>query len=236
MAIDVTQIIEPTRRALGPVGASLSDAWSAVIGDRIAAWRLKNAASLQVAVNDEIAKLDLQLDRSKIPERYAFAWFEEATKQDETEIQQLFARLLARAVAGDDDAADRRNLEILTHFTPMDAKVLAWFFRECGHPRRYASLSESEAWKGLRGEFGEKSSLSLDHLIALGVLERQFSLRTQGNTYRWETIEAGSRLDRFVDDLSDKLMIDCDLAATSRGVSLYHACIGPEEAGIASRE
>ena len=63
MAIDVTQIIEPTRRALGPVGASLSDAWSAVIGDRIAAWRLKNAASLQVAVNEEIAKRELQLVR-----------------------------------------------------------------------------------------------------------------------------------------------------------------------------
>jgi hypothetical protein len=53
MAIDVTKIIEPVKNALAPVGASLSDAWAGVLGDRIAAWRLKNAAELQIAVNAE---------------------------------------------------------------------------------------------------------------------------------------------------------------------------------------
>lgn len=43
-------------------------------------------------MNVEVGKVGLNLDRSKIPERYAFAWFEEETKQDEPENQELFAR------------------------------------------------------------------------------------------------------------------------------------------------
>src|SRR5690348_12161487 len=102
MGIDVTQMIEPAKQLVEPISATLSETWAAVIGDRVAAWRLKNAAALQLKVNEEVGKLGLQLDRSKIPERYAFAWFEEATKQDEPEIQELFARLLAQAAAGND--------------------------------------------------------------------------------------------------------------------------------------
>ena len=58
-----------------------------------------------------------------IPERYAFAWFEEATKQDEPELQVLFARLLARAAAGEGQADDRRLIDLLKQMTPADAAV-----------------------------------------------------------------------------------------------------------------
>lgn len=210
MAIDVTQIVEPVRNALSPVGASLSEAWSAVIGDRIAAWRLKNAAQLQTAVNAEVAKLGLKLDRSKIPERYAFAWFEEATKQDEPEIQKLFARLLARAAAGDEEAADRRHLEILTRLTPMDARVMDWLFQNGGDPHRHAGMVEYEAWSRLRREVGEAASLSLEHLIALGVFERLYSIKGVESPFAREP--------------SDSLEVHAELSATERGVSLYRAC------------
>ena len=116
MAVDVTKMIEPAKQLVEPFTATLGDAWAAVIGDRVAAWRLKNAAALQIKVNEEVAKLGLKLDRPKIPERYAFAWFDEATKQDQPEIQDLFARLLAKAAAGEKGALDRRHLEIITRF------------------------------------------------------------------------------------------------------------------------
>jgi hypothetical protein len=224
MAVDITQILEPVKHALGPVGTSLSEAWSAVIGDRIAAWRLTNAAALQVAVNAEVSKLGLRLERSKIPERYAFAWFEEATKQDEPEIQQLFARLLARAAAGDEDAADRRHLEILTRLTPMDAKVMEWLFREAGYPPKHPSMGEYAAWKGARKDLGEAASISMEHLINLGVFERLFTLKQDGWVSEWETIEPGTRIGSFVKGLEDKLTIDSELSATERGMSLYKAC------------
>lgn len=121
MEIGIGEIVKSVSSS-GPL-ASLGDAWQAVIGDRIAHWRLRNAMALQIKANDEARHLGLQLVSSRIPERYAFAWFEEATKQDEPELQVLFARLLAKAAAGDEDASDRRLLKILGAMTPSDAAV-----------------------------------------------------------------------------------------------------------------
>lgn len=78
---------------------------------------------LQQATNDEASRLGLALNTARIPERYAFAWFEEATKQDEPELQTLFARLLVRAAAGEAGADDRRLIGVLKEMTPADAAV-----------------------------------------------------------------------------------------------------------------
>jgi len=224
MGIDITQMIEPARQALNPIGASLSEAWSAVIGDRITAWRLKNAAALQLAVNREVSKLGLQLDRSKIPERYAFAWFEEATKQDEPEIQDLFARLLARAAAGNEDAADRRHVEVLTRFTPMDAKVFEMAFGAFAGKKSWPSWTEYELWKQVKEELGDSAERSVEHLISLGVVERTYTIKQDGSIGRWETISDGMRADRLVESIKDALSIDTELNATLLGISLYKAC------------
>jgi hypothetical protein len=231
MGIDVTKMIEPARQALEPAAASLSEAWAAVMGDRITAWRLKNAAALQIAINKEVGKLGLKLDRSKIPERYAFAWFEEATKQDEPEIQQLFARLLSRAAAGDEDAADRRNLDILTHFTPMDATVMRWFFNETKPPPAYPEINEYEAWSRLQKEVGDGSDLALEHLVNLGVLERSFSLKKDEYYARYVAIGPHADLSTLLKDLHQRLTVEAELRVTSRGLSLYNACYPEHFAG-----
>lgn len=114
--------------------ASLGDAWQTVIGDRVAHWRLINAMELQVRTIDEARRLGLKIDNSRIPERYAFAWFEEATKQDEPELQLLFARLLARASAGDVDASDRRFITILGALTPIDAAIFQRIYSDKPFP------------------------------------------------------------------------------------------------------
>lgn len=117
------EVLSVTKDFLTPVGETLSDVWKGIIGDRISHWRLRNAMALQKATNDEARRLGLTLRPEGIPERYAFAWFEEATKQDEPEIQVLFARLLARAAAGEGEADDRRLIDLLKQMTPADAAV-----------------------------------------------------------------------------------------------------------------
>lgn len=117
------EVVSVTKEFLTPFGETLSDAWKGIIGDRVSHWRLKNAMALQKATNEEAKRLGLTLRRERIPERYAFAWFEEATKHDEPEIQVLFARLLARAAAGEPGAVDRRLLGLLREMTPPDAAV-----------------------------------------------------------------------------------------------------------------
>jgi hypothetical protein len=117
------EVVAMTKEFLSPVGETLSDAWRAIVGDRVSHWRLKNAMALQKKTNEEAQRLGLRFRPEFIPERYAFAWFEEATKQDEPEIQVLFARLLARAAAGEDGADDRRLIGLLRELTPADAAV-----------------------------------------------------------------------------------------------------------------
>ena len=121
MDLGISDIVKSLAEA-GPVQA-LGDAWQAVIGDRIAHWRMRNAMALQIRANEEANRLGLKIDRARIPERYAIAWFEEATKQDEPELQTLFARLLARAASGDEDAKYRRHIEIMSRLTPVDAAI-----------------------------------------------------------------------------------------------------------------
>jgi hypothetical protein len=136
MPIDPTNIISGAKEVIssGPVAGSVSETWAAIIGDKIANWRLVNAAKLQLKVQREFKKLGLEPNTDKIPERYAITWFEEASKQDEDEIQDLFARLLARAASGDDDALDRRNIEIVSKLTPNDAALFWKWRRAVGVP------------------------------------------------------------------------------------------------------
>jgi hypothetical protein len=171
----------------GPL-ATLGDAWQAIIGDRVAQWRLKNAMQLQIRANEEARRLGLALNTARIPERYAFAWFEEATKQDEPELQDLFARLLARAAAGDKDAQDRQLIAVLSQFTPIDAAIFQRIYSEepfpdtgiysatrsinhpmTGDPRL---IGWPRDWTAalLKNFYGEDCTKSVEHLIICGVL------------------------------------------------------------------
>lgn len=148
-------IASVTKEFLSPVGETLSDAWKGIIGDRISHWRLKNAMALQKATNEEARRLCLTLRVDRIPERYAFAWFEEATKQDEPEIQVLFARLLARAAAGETDADDRRLIALLKEMTPVDAAVFQRVYSNQPFPGMGAYSDTGPI--GTRGGFARES-------------------------------------------------------------------------------
>ncbi|WP_434404762.1 Abi-alpha family protein [Sphingobium sp. DN12] len=186
MSLGIGDIIKPVQDALTPVGNTLSDAWQIVLGDRIAAWRLTNAAKIQVKVNEQVQALGLKLNTAKIPERYALAWFEEATKQDEDEIQTLFAKLLAKAAAGDEDALDRRHISVLAQFTPIDAKAFSILGDANFSPTDDAALVTRSLlgirWdavkleRALVAEHGEQYAASLEHLTNIGILDKEYEV------------------------------------------------------------
>lgn len=186
MSLGIGDIIKPAQDALAPVGNTLSDAWQMVLGDRVAAWRLTNAAKIQLKVNEHIKELGLTLNTAKIPERYAFAWFDEATKQDEDEIQTLFAKLLAKASVGDDNALDRRHIGVLAQFTPVDAKAFQILGDGNFAPTDDVALITRSLlgirWDSIRLErgmvmdHGEAYAASLEHLTNIGILEKEYEL------------------------------------------------------------
>lgn len=227
MPIDLTPIVKPINDVAEPITNSLSDAWSAVLGDKIAAWRLRNAAATQVKLHEELKRLGVSLDNAKIPERYAFAWFDEATKQDEPEIQELFARLLAKAAAGDKDAGDRRNLEILSRMTPMDAQVFHWILEKFGSDRGSMLAREFVIWSMVTKEFGSEAELALEHLIQLSLLEKHYGISNQSSSARWASVQSGMALSDLIDAVQSNTDIECELAASERGRSLYRSCQPP---------
>lgn len=189
MPLLIGEIIKPIAAALA-VPATLSDAWHAVIGDRITVYRLNNMMKLQPKIFENARKYGLSLNTAKIPDRYAFSWFEEATKQDEEEIQELFARLLAQAAAGNEDAADRRHIEVIGRLTPDDAVALDYVFKRLaadrekaheetklfpGGPHHHIGTVEFdmyELFKAIQDRLKRDAVLAIDHLVVVGILSR----------------------------------------------------------------
>lgn len=179
MSIDPTNIVSSINKVASSdaVGGALSDAWAVILGDRIAAWRLTNAAKIQIKVKKEFDRLGLKPQNDRIPERYAITWFEEASKQDEDEIQDLFARLLAQAAAGNEAALDRRNIEIVSKLTPNDAALFQELAEGGWGGRRVA---DTYFWEEDRHFLNahptkvdsKKFGRSIEHLTIVGILSR----------------------------------------------------------------
>lgn len=215
--VGIGDLIKPAQEMLAPLGGTLGETWQALIGDKVAAWRLKNAVATYTHIQAELQKAGLALNVSKIPDRYAFAWFEEATKQDDSEIQTLFARLLARAAAGDADASDRRHLVVVGQMTPCDAQVFYLLFDEATgeiEPESSIGVSSFPIWDSsdikskLASNIGVSALLSLEHLVSLGIITVQSSLKRHKGLSQGSEI-AFSVTERFV--------------ATRSGLSLYLA-------------
>jgi hypothetical protein len=155
------------------VGHTLADAWAVILGDRIASWRLRNAASLQAKLVDELRDKGVVLNVSRLPNRYAFSWFDEATKHDEDDVQRIFARLLAAAVAGSVEALDCRLIELVSKFTSNEAQVIEYIFSSEGFNKNDGAIEYRKLMvvrKSYNGGIIELRK-GVEHLIAIGVLK-----------------------------------------------------------------
>lgn len=223
MSVDPTEIVKSAAKVVSSetVKGSLSDAWQALLGDRIAAWRLVNAAKTQVKVQAEFAKLDLKPNINRIPERFAITWFEEASKQDEDEIQDIFARLLAQAAAINSDALDRRNLEIITRLTPNDAALFSELAEGGWGGRRVAATyfwGEDTPFLSHQATTVDLSlfNRSFEHLITLGILARTTLAAERTNS---RSLRSGPRIQTVVKNV---------VYLTETGKSIYRAVTGQD--------
>lgn len=231
MAIEISSIkplAEAATAALGnPVKDSLRDIWALTIGDRIASWRLENAAKLFAKVNEEIKKHGLKLNDS-VPESYFVNWFDEATKQDDESIQTLFSRLLAKALSDDDGRSDLRHLKILGQITPKDAQIFQYFFDNCNG---YHTMKESDLVDSISKSFGDEYFESLDNLIATGLLSKDVYIHNELKDISYKShygddtyITEITDIIDYLRDLHNSLIPIYEINATSIGLSFYKAC------------
>lgn len=112
----------------GPLSTA-GDVWGALLGDRIAGWRMTNAMNSAAKAHEEAAKRGLKLEPSRVPNRFAVTWFTKAAETDEPDIQELFAKLLADAATPGGNAPDHRLVEVVSNFTPIDAQAFFLFYK-----------------------------------------------------------------------------------------------------------
>ena len=212
-AIDVVKSLV----TLGPVGESLADVYSVVIGDRIANWRLANAVESHKRVREIAEREGLVLNTDKIPPRFAYSWFEEASKQDHPKLQELFAKLLARSAAGSTDA-DERLILMLGRMAPEDAIAFELFYGGDLRVRhRLAKLSQ-DAFKfhqKLEAHIGIGAGKAISSLIAAGALEKSYGFNERA-------LSALSRLslDTMGDQIRNAIEISESLDPTDLGEAL----------------
>lgn len=190
----VTEVAKPVQNA---VGQTLSEGWQGLVGDRVTAWRIKNAAKVNEKLGKELAKSGLALNLDKIPEGVAFAWFEKATQSDDPEIQELFAKLLANAASGNAEALKKRNIDLIAGLTPEDARLLAVVaegyneYRSSGIGDYRPYQISLNAWlpQTLKNDHGIEDMKSFDALYSSGILrydkqttvDTRFVIRTIAN-------------------------------------------------------
>lgn len=182
----IAQAGNTARPLSGAVGATLADVWQGIVGDRVAAWRVSNAAGVHKQLMSQVNEKGLSLDYSRIPAGFAFTWFEEATKHEEPEIQALFATLLANAAMGNDEALKRRNLEIVGRFSPSEARLVQTIIERVRHDLVNVKRAGTEAikWSASPGDLEVEyvklkiipDMLPVENLVNIGILweERTF--------------------------------------------------------------
>ncbi|WP_156360475.1 hypothetical protein [Sphingomonas sp. Leaf226] len=178
MGEDIGKVAEAI---VGPPAGSFADVYGVVIGDRIANWRLQNVIRAHAKVQSVADAAGLKMVVAKIPERFAYSWFEEVSKQDNGDLQTLFAKLLARAAAGQ-IAPDERLTRMLSLFTPSDARVFNAFYAAVDpsdkSPLMRQAISRRQVARGsfidkLRTDMPEEAAKSVEALENIGCFQRR---------------------------------------------------------------
>lgn len=168
---------ETTKPLGNAVGTTLSHVWQMLIGDRVVSWRLRNAAGINDALGRHLAKTGQTLNLDKVPEGFAYSWFQKATESEEPELQELFAKLLANAANGNQEALKKRNIDLVSRLTPGDAILLTHLaegqdFNIIERLRRTKRIRVRASHTLIRQAINEGADAeSFDVLLSLGILD-----------------------------------------------------------------
>ena len=110
-----------------------------LMGDRVREWRTRNLVSSLSRTADFLKAKGVPLDKTKaLPMGEAYAMFEEASKQDDPTVQEMWAALLANAMDADSGVRiEPAFVSTLRNIGKIEARILS-FIWECGNEMRSA--------------------------------------------------------------------------------------------------
>lgn len=222
----VADAVEPLGKALG---GTLADFWQGILGDRVTAWRIRNAAAIDKKLRENLATTGTELALDNLPEGMAFRWFERATEADEPVIQDLFAKLLANAADGNEDAQRKRNIELVSNLTPDDARLLEYVvarYREVSGVSQLRvepfRMNYDVFFMSQYKSAGFVTLLPIDALVSLGVLRFEKHFKRGRRVFAPQPRSLDDRRDIEI-DISGALDQEEVLLLTEVGRSLLSA-------------
>lgn len=108
-----------------------TDLFGGLIGDRIRQWRTRNLVNSLAKTADMLKEKGIPLDKAKVlPMGEAYAMFENASKQDDPTVSELWAGLLANAMDPDSETTIEPALvETLKSFSGCEAALMEFLWR-----------------------------------------------------------------------------------------------------------
>lgn len=165
---------------------TVSDIFGGFIGDAIREWRTRNLVSRLARTAEMLKAKGVSLDKVKaLPMGEAYAMFEEASKQDDPTVAEMWSALLANAMdPASDVKVDPAFVATLRIMGPIEAKVLR-LVRDCKNQRNewvaelHQNGSERNMVIGVREEISKRLVALIETMKqthSYGVTERQFEV------------------------------------------------------------
>jgi hypothetical protein len=171
----VEGIIDSTLDAIGR--PALRDIYNAVLGDRITAWRSTNLADVFRKYQEATKDLPPEGKRF-VAEKVGIRFLEEASLEDNPDLQKIWANLLAAAVSNQRPEVTPRYIAVAKELTLKEALFLkAVYDRRLKNPLSATiKLKNALQWGGR-----ERIVDIVTHLISLGlVLRHEYSVTLSG--------------------------------------------------------
>lgn len=174
----------PAEDFLKKLSGPAADELGSWLGDKAREFRARNAARIAARSQNMLAESGAEVHQ--VPLRTLLPLLEGASIEDSAELSELWAALLANAAATGGDSIPPIFSSILQQLTPFDARlldqtaeVIASGLKEDPLPPR----KERMRWGVSRNEldlvesFSDQMAVSIDTLVALGLLELEPATR-----------------------------------------------------------
>ncbi|MBY6141844.1 DUF4393 domain-containing protein [Leisingera daeponensis] len=123
----VAKVLSAAAGGLTPgIKDTSADIWGALVGDRVKLWRIRNWISGLEKTAAHIERMGLDLSQAKpLPYGDMLALFDGISKEDDADLSDLWARLIAGAMSESDEPAvsSRSVASVLEQMSPDAAKV-----------------------------------------------------------------------------------------------------------------
>ena len=139
---------------LDGVGSLVGDVFGGLIGDGIKQWRNRNLVSSLVKTKHHFDRLGIRIEKAKaLPMGELYAIFEGMSKQDDPQLSDMWAALLANAMNPSVDfTVDPSLPRVLQQLSGVDAIILK-FYNDAAAERE---MGESEKTSRSRINYGEE--------------------------------------------------------------------------------